>query len=180
MYIVGQICGIIGTIITIIQPQFKKKVQIILCTVLVNGLNALNFAFIGETGSAVFLCIIAVVQGFVSIAHEKRQTDIAKWETLLFFFLYMTAGFYGMVSAEGFVWAINLHNLLELLPIIGALMLMLSVFAKTEQKTRGFLFLNGAAWAFYTAAVGATAFFTSLAAMASSAIAMWKYRKQRT
>ena len=58
-------------------------------------------------------------------------------------------------------------------------MLMLSVFAKTEQKTRFFLFLNGSAWLVYTAVVGATAFFTCVAAMVSALIAMVKYRKAK-
>ena len=176
MYIFGQICGIIGTIITIVQPQLRKKESILLCTLIVNGLSALNYACVGGVGSAVFLCLIAVVQSAVSIVHVRRDTSVAKWETVLFFFLYMGAGFYGMVNSEGFVWAITAHNLLELLPIIGALMLMLSVFAKTEQKTRAFLFCNGAVWAVYCAIIGAATFFTALAAMGSSAIAMWKYR----
>ena len=54
MYLLGQICGIIGTIITIIQPQFRSKVQILICGILVNAMSSLNFALIGQTGSAVF------------------------------------------------------------------------------------------------------------------------------
>ena len=177
MYILGQICGIIGAIITVIQPQLKKKWQMMVCTVVVNALSAMNYGMIGQTGSAVFLCLIAVVQGLVSLVHERRQTEVAVWETVLFFFLYMGAGFYGMVTSAGFVWGINAHNLLELLPIIGALMLMLSVFAKGEQKTRLFLFFNGVVWAVYCTIIGATSVFTALAAMGSSGVAMWKYRK---
>ena len=180
MYIFGQICGIIGTIITIVQPQFKSKQRILWCTLVVNGLSATNYACVGGVGSAVFLCLIAVVQAAVSIVHVRRDTEIAKWETVLFFLLYMGAGFYGMITSAGFVWGINAHNLLELLPIIGALMLMLSVFAKTEQKTRAFLFCNGAVWAVYCAIIGAATFFTALAAMVSSAVAMWKYRNTET
>ena len=83
-----------------------------------------------------------------------------------------------MVTAQDFVWAIHLRNLLELLPIIGALMLMLSVFAKTEQKTRLFLLFNGASWLVYTIIVGSTAFFTALIAIISSSIALIKYRSK--
>ena len=176
MYLVGQICGIVGTIITIIQPQFKKKEQILICCILVNTMNALNFALIGQTGSAVFLCLVAIVQSISSIWHERQRTRISPLETTLFFTLYVGFGFYGMITSEDFVWAINRHNLLELLPIIGALLLMLSVFAKGEQRTRLFLLLNGAAWCLYTAIIGAAVFFTTIASMFSTAIAMWKYR----
>lgn len=55
MYIFGQICGIIGTIITIVRPQFKSKERIFLCTLIVNGLSALNYGCVEGIGSAVFL-----------------------------------------------------------------------------------------------------------------------------
>ena len=64
-----------------------------------------------------------------------------------------------------------------MLPIIGALMLMFSVFAKGEQKTRFFLLLNSAAWLIYTAMIGSTIFYTSIASIVSTIIALWKYRK---
>ena len=177
MYIIGQLCGIIATIITLVQPQFRRKNQILLCTMLNNAMNGLNFLLIGQAGSAVFLCLVAIVQSLVSLWHERRKTAVSSLETILFFVLYVGFGFYGMIFSEGFLWAINLHNLLELLPIIGAVMLMLSVFARGEQRTRIFLFLNGAVWAVYTAAIGATAFFSAAASMISSAIALWKYRR---
>ena len=180
MYIFGQICGIIGTIITIVRPQFKSKERIFLCTLIVNGLSALNYGCVEGIGSAVFLCLIAIVQSAVSIVHVRRDTEITKWEMVLLFILYMGAGFCGMVTSAGFVWGINAHNLLELLPIIGALLLMLSVFAKTEQKTRAFLFCNGAVWAVYCAIIGTATFFTSVAAMVSAAVAMWKNRGGNT
>ena len=84
-----------------------------------------------------------------------------------------------MISAEGFVLEVSWKNALELLPIIGALMLMLSVFAKGEQRTRLFLLLNGASWVVYTAIIGATTFFSCAASMISSIIALWKYHKKR-
>ena len=177
MYILGQILGLIGTAVTIATPQFRTKIQILFCNASVNALNALSFAMLGQTGSAVYLCLIAIVQTLVSMWHEKKQTAVMLWETILFFILYAGFGFYGMISSDGFVWAITLHNLLQLLPIIGAVMLMFSVFAKGEQKTRFFLLLNGAAWLVYTAAIGSTVFFTSVASIISTITALWKYRK---
>lgn len=178
MYLAGQICGLIGTVITVFQPQCRKKVGILLCCIAANGMNALNFALIGETGSSVYLCLVAIAQALVSIFHEKKHSDITKGEAILFLLLYLGFGFYGMINSPGFVWGINGHLLLELLPIIGALMLMLSVFAKTEQRTRMFLLLNSAAWLVYTAIVGAAVFFSSVLSIISSAIALWKYRKK--
>ena len=178
MYLLGQLCGVGGTIATILQPQFRKRVHILLCCMVVNALNGLNFLFIGSGDSAFYLCLVAVVQAAVAIVHEKRNTPVSTVETILFFLLYVGCGLWGMISAEGFMWGLTAENLLQLLPILGAVMLMLSVFAKTEQQTRAFLFLNGACWAVYTAIVGAMVFFSSLAAMISAGSALWKYRKK--
>ena len=179
MYLLGQTCGIIGTVITIIQPQFCSKVQILLCGILVNSMNALNFVLIGERGSSVFLCLIAIVQSTVSVLHERKSAAVSYFVSVVFFFLYIGFGFFGMVSAENFVWEISRANLLELLPIIGALMLMFSVFARGEQRTRLFLLLNGASWMVYTAVIGAAVFFSCLASVISSIIALWKHRAIR-
>lgn len=178
MYILGQVLGLVGTAITIATPQFRTKFQILFCNASVNALNALSFGMLGQTGSAVYLCLIAIVQALVSMWHERKQSAVSTWETLLFFALYAGFGFYGMVCSDGFVWAVTVHNLLELLPIIGAVMLMFSVFAKGEQKTRFFLLLNSAAWLIYTAAIGSTVFFTSVASIISTVTALWKYRKR--
>jgi len=179
MYLLGQVCGVIGTFITIIQPQFRSKLQILVCGILVNMMSCLNFALIGQTGSVVFLCLIAIVQSCISIWHEKHNTKVSSFESILFFFLYVGFGLFGMISAEGFMWEVSWKNALELLPIIGALMAMLSVFAKGEQKPRVFLLLNGAAWVAYTAIIGATTFFTNVASLISTMIALWKYHKKR-
>ena len=179
MYLLGQICGIIATIITIIQPQFRSRVQILVCGILINMLNSLNFALIGQTGSAVFVCLIAILQSMIAVWHEKRGTRVSAFESLLFFFLYVGFGTLGMISAGNFLWEISRENMLELLPTIGALMFMCSVFARGEQKTRFFLLLNGASWVVYTAVIGAATFFSCMFSMISSAIALWKYRKNR-
>ena len=180
MYILGQFCGVIGAIITIIQPQFRKKEQILICCALVNTMSALNYALIGQAASAALLCVVAVLQSFVSLWHDRRGTQVSSFESILFFFLYVGFGLFGMITSKGFVWGLNRANALQLLPIIGALMLMLSVFAKGEQKTRMFLLFNGAIWSVYTAVIRATSFFTCAAAMISSAIALWKHRKKQT
>ena len=83
-----------------------------------------------------------------------------------------------MITAPGFVWAINTTNLLELMPIVGALMLMFSVFSKSEQTMRKFLLVNATIWTIYTAIVGSTAFFADFFAMCSTAAALIKYRKK--
>ena len=66
----------------------------------------------------------------------------------------------------------------KLLALLGALMLMFSVFSKSEQTMRKFLLANATIWTVYTAIVGSTAFFTDLVCMISTSSALWKYRNK--
>ena len=179
MYILGQIFGILSTVCTIILPFFKRKWQILSLNIAVNLLIAANMLLIGQFGSAAFLCMVAVVQSIVSMLHDHRGTPISLWEKLLFMVLYVGLGIVGIVAAPDFVPALNWKNLLELMPIAGALMLMFSVFAKDEQTLRKFLLANATIWTVYTAIIGSTVFFTDLAAAVSTASALYKYRNQK-
>ena len=177
-YIIGQILGIGSTVCTVILPFFKKKWQILALNIAVNLLIAANFVLIGQIGSAAFLCLVAVVQSIVSIVHDTRKTAVSVPESVLFGVLYVGFGLFGIVTAPGFVPELNTHNLLELMPIAGALMLMFSVFSKDEQTMRKFLLANATIWTVYTAIVGSTAFFTDLVCMISTTSALIKYRKK--
>ena len=178
MYILGQVLGGCSTVCTIILPFFKKKWQILVLNIAVNLLIASNLALIGQIGSGVFLCLVAVVQSIVSMNHDLKGTPVLFWEKILFLVLYVGFGFFGIVTAPDFVPTINAKNLLELMPIVGALMLMFSVFSKTEQTMRKFLLVNATIWTIYTAIVGSTAFFTDLFCMCSTATALFKYRNK--
>lgn len=177
-YIIGQIFGILSTVCTIILPFFRKKWQILALNISVNVLVAANMVLIGQFGSAAFLCLVAVVQSIVSMLHDKKGTPVTLAEQLLFLVLYVGLGVVGIVTAPDFVLALSWANALELLPIIGALMLMFSVFAKDEQTMRKFLLANAITWTTYTAIIGSTVFFTDLAAVISTASALYKYSKR--
>ena len=177
-YIIGQILGLMSTVCTIILPFLKKKWQILTANIAVNLLICLNMLLIGQFGSAAFLCLVAVVQSAVSIGHSTKGTKVGLGEAILFTVLYLGFGFLGIFTAPGFVWEINLHNLIELMPIIGALLLMVSVFSPNEQTTRKWLLGNAIIWTVYTAIVGSTAFFTDLICVFSTSMALYKYRKK--
>lgn len=177
-YIIGQILGIGSTVCTIILPFFKKKWQILAVNVLVNLLISLNFILIGKIGAAAFLCMVAIVQSIVSMIHDTKGIPISLSEKILFLGLYVGFGFFGIITAPGFVWELNTSNLLELMPIVGALMLMFSVFSKSEQTMRKFLLTNATIWTIYTGIVGSTSFFTNLVCMISTTSALMKYRNK--
>lgn len=177
-YILGQIFGLLSTVCTIILPFFRKKWQILALNIGINLLVAANMVLIGQIGSAAFLCMVAVVQSIVSMVHDSKGTPISLAEKILFMVLYVGFGLFGIVTAPGFVMQLSWDNILELMPILGALMLMFSVFSKDEQTLRKFLLANATIWTIYTAIIGSTVFFTDLASMISTIAALYKYRKQ--
>ena len=175
-YLIGQFLGLLVPIFTITVPFWKKKWQILACAIVVNALMVANMLLIGQVGSAALLCAVAVVQSIVSMVHYFRDTPVKGWENVLFFVLYVGLGFVGMFTAPGFVFGINRQNLIKLMPIIGAVLMMLSVFARSEQTTRKFLQSNALVWMVYTAIVGSTVFFAQVGAVIADCVALYKYR----
>ena len=179
-YILGQILGIVATVITVAMPLFRKKWQMLAATIAGNLLMALNFILIGQIGSAIFMYLVAILQAVVSMGHTVRNTKVTVTEQMLFLGLYVGLGLLGMVSAPGFVWAVTPENLLELLPILGSAMLTFSIFARSEQTTRKFLLINASLWAVYTAIVGSTTFFAEFFTAVTTGVSLYRYRETRS
>lgn len=177
-YILGQLWGIVATVIVIAIPVFRKKWQMLLATLMGNLLMAVHFFLIGQIGSAIFLYFVAILQSIISMVHTVRKTKISVWEQILFCSLYVGLGIFGIVTAPGFVPEVNAANLLELLPIVGSAMLTFSIFARSEQMTRVFLLINTSVWAVYMAIIGSTGFFAEVFTSITTAYALWKYRKK--
>ena len=175
-YLIGQFLGLLVPIFTLTVPFWKKKWQILLSAIAVNGLMVANLLLIGQFGSAALLCAVAVAQSIVSMTHYFRNTPVTRGENILFFVLYVGLGFLGMFTAPGFVPGINAQNLIALLPIIGAVLMMFSVFARGEQTTRMFLLANASVWMVYTAIIGSTTFFAEVGAVIADCVALYKYR----
>lgn len=176
-YWIGQGFGIFATITDISIPLFKKKWQMLVANIAVNSFLALNLIFLNKIGSGIFLFMVAIAQAIVNLIHTLRENPPKNWEKALFLCLYVGLGFYGLVTAPGFVPAINAQNLLELLPIMGAVMSMCFVCTRDENKARMFLFGCTTLWAIYHAIIGSTSFFGSFFSSISCIIGIcrdWK------
>lgn len=176
-YIIGQLLGIVATVVIVAMPVFRKKWQMLAATLAGNLLMALNFILIGQIGSAIFMYFVAILQTLVSMVHLRRHSPVQTWEQMLFCGLYVGLGIFGIVTAPGFQPEWNGTNLLELLPIIGSAMLTFSIFAVREQTTRVFLLINAIIWSVYTGIVGSTGFFAEVITAMTTVYALWKYRK---
>ena len=175
-YWIRQFCGLLATVGCVIVPFFRYKWQMLADVVATNLLMALNFILIGEVGSAAFLCGVATVQGVLSLIHNQRDRAAGKTEIGIFFVLYLVLGFYGLMSRPGYVPGINGGNLLELLPIFGALLNMVFILVKDPKTSRKVLLGINVTWAIYSAIVGAAAFFAEVVTMGTTLWAMYHYR----
>ena len=177
-YWIGQGFGILATITDISIPQFKQKWQMLVANILVNSFLALNLIFLNRVGSGIFMFAVAVAQAVVNLIHTLRNTPMRRVEFFVFLFLYLGLGFYGLVTAPGFVPGFNSQNTLELLPIIGAVLSMCFVSTREENKARCFLLGCTSVWSIYHAIIGSTSFFGSFFSVISCSIALWRNRKK--
>ena len=98
-YIIGQLLGIVATVVIVAMPVFQKKIHMLAATLAGNLLMALNFILIGQIGSAIFMYFVAILQTLVSMVHLRRQSPVQTWEQMLFCGLYVGLGIFGIVTA---------------------------------------------------------------------------------
>lgn len=179
-YIIGQFCGLLTVVCSVIMPFLKKKVHLLWANIAINLLVILNLVLIGQFGSGSFLCAVAIVQSLIALPRTRTTgKEPSTRETVLFTVLYVSFGFLGIFTAPDFVPAVNFKNLLELLPILGALAQMISVFVRDEQQTRKWLLCNAVFWVIYSGAVGSTVVFTDALTVISTCTALYKYRRKQ-
>lgn len=178
-YYIGQFFGLLTIVCSLIMPFLKKKWQLLWANIAINALVILNMALIGQFGSAIALCLVAIVQSAIALPRAGTGREPSATETIIFTFLYLGFGFLGIITAPSFIWQINSRNLLELLPILGALSQMISVFVPDEQNTRKWLLCNAVFWVIYSAAVGSSVVVNDLLAVISTSSALYKYRKKK-
>ena len=178
-YIIGQIFGLLTIVCSLIMPFLKKKWQLLAANITINALVILNLVLIGQFGSGAFLCMVAIVQSVVALGRTGQDQNPGTPETVVFTIAYIFFGILGIVTAPGFVPAVNCENLLELLPILGALALMVSVFVRDEQETRKWLLCNAVFWVIYSSAVGSSVVFNDILAVISTSAALYKYRRKK-
>ncbi len=166
IYWVGQAIGILVTAGAIINLQLKKKTQMFIMSIAVNILAALNIYLLGQMGSGVIINLVAVIQIFFSLWHDKKETDPALWEKIVFFVLYVAGGLAGYNSP------------IDILSIAAAIFYMFAMFQKKEQNIRLFLLANMSSWTVYHIVLGSTAVFAQIAGIISSLIALYRYRKK--
>ena len=184
MLILAQVLGFITTAQCLVHPFFKKRWQMLVNTIVMNVLIGFSAFIIGGYvfGSAIFIYVVAVTQSVIAVYHAVKEQKVSLFESVLFSLLYIICGVIGMVISirslpDGENLAFTVIH--EILPVIGALMLCFSVFAKDEQTMRKFGLVNAAVWSVYFIYPFSTTIFTELTALTTVCIALYKYRAKK-
>ncbi len=163
-YYIAQFLGVLVTLGVILTLQLKKKKQMLVVSVLVNALTAVNILLLDGFNSGVVVCLVAVLQLLISIWHEYKKTESGNAKKIFFLVLYATGGLLGYKIP------------LDLLSTVAAIFYMLAVFQKKEQNIRLMLLVNLSLWTVYHGILGSTAVFAQIAGIISSLIALYRYR----
>lgn len=171
--IVGQIVGIILTLLCVVSPQFKKKWQMAVVAILSNVLSGLNFLLLGQI-SACGVSVVAILQAAFAIRHTRKRTSPKMPEIAIFGFFYVFGGILPYLVSG----TLSEFGPIDVLPIIGALMYLGYLSQKKEQRMRLFLLMNILVYLVYNAIILSTQFFAQLVALISVVIALIRYRKK--
>lgn len=178
-YWIGQAFGIAATVAGVSIPVFKKKWQMLILSLANNIFGALNLVFLDAIGSGIFLFAVAAVQAIVNLGHALRNTGSKAFEKILFVVLYLGLGFYGLFTGPNYAPGINVQNLIELLPILAAVMNMCFVFSPGEKKARIFFILCNALWMVYYFIIGSSAVLCSVISVSTGLFALYKNREAK-
>ncbi len=171
---VSQILGLAVTLICLLSPHFKRKWQMLICTVTANILSGIGFLLIGEI-SATGVCAVAVLQAVFGIRHSLRGTRMGIAEILAFSALFVAGGLLPYLVAG----TLSEFRPLNALPIFGALLLMCSIAQTKEQRMRLFGLANGITFTVYDAILKSTHIFAQIIGIISCLTALLHYRKRR-
>jgi hypothetical protein len=166
-YYIAQFLGILVTIGVILTLQLKKKKQMLVVSVFVNAFSAANILLLDGFNSGVVVCSVAVLQLFLSLWHEHKNTEAGTAEKIIFLILYAAGGLLGYKIP------------MDLLSTVAAVFYMLAVFQKKEQNIRLMLLVNLSLWTVYHGVLGSTAVFAQIAGIISSLIALYRFRKTK-
>lgn len=179
LYWLAQGMGILVTVLCVINPLFKRKWQMLIVTASINLLGAFNNLILAGLGSAMVLCLVAVAQTVFNYIHTVKEEDVPLWEKIVFTVLYLACGIVGLLNATNFAPFANiLLTLREILPVMGALFLMLSVFAPNAQSMRKFSLVSAIIWLVYYAIIASTTVFAEIFAIGTTCFALYKYREK--
>ena len=174
--IIGQILGIFVALGCILAPQMPKRWQILLVSALANFCSGVNLVLIGAGLTASFACFVAVIHCLFNSVKAKKGSPSYLLEKIFF------SGLYFVGWSIGFF--LSLHqgtaSVFDLLPLIATGFFVATVFSTKERNMRLCSMCNALIYIVYDIIFPNTAVVAQIFTVASTCIALIRYREKRT
>lgn len=173
--ILGQIIGIVLSIVSIITAQFPKRWQILLGNLTVNLLTAINLPLVGAGFAASGQCIVAAFHCGYNIYKDKKGTPTTLAEKIIFSFLYPFSWGVGFTVS----YVNGSASLYDLIPLVASIFFLVSVFMHRENHMRLCQLGTASLDVVYDVVIPNTAIIAHSFTVVSILIAVYRYRKQQ-
>ena len=165
-FIIAQIFGVLGIITSVVSMHFRKRRTIFLALLLLTVFSILNYVFLGEFSGA-YISLFAILEMGVNFLFERKKKSVPK----------PIIAFY--IVANIAIGALTFKGLVDVFPIIAALIFCFTLLTRDEQNIRKEMFCNQVCWLIYDFSVGAYAFGVSnILTLVSTAIAIYRFSKK--
>lgn len=174
--IIGQICGLLVLVGSVISIQLPKRWQILLVGAAANFFAAVNQLLVGSGLTACFACIVATVNCSISAYRSQKGIEPGKLENIVWSVLYLiawAAGFF-ISFANGAASALDIFTLFTTLLFIG------HVLSKDERNMRIFHVANSATFFVYDVINLNIVALAKLFSTISGVIALYRYRNKKS
>jgi len=142
MQIVSQIVGYLGTAAAIMGFQVKKRELLLLCQIAANLLVSMSFIFLGQLAGG-SICFIATGHTVMNYVLAKKKKAPAWWQNAIFLLLYLGASVYSWVTAERFLFPVDLF------PFMCAMLFFLAITLTKAGRVRLCFLANASLWILY-------------------------------
>lgn len=162
-FVIAQVFGILGIIASVVSMQLKDRKHILIALFLLNLFSALNFLFLGSFSST-YVCFFAEFEMLINYCFEVKKKDVPKW----------VIGIYIVVNI--ILGMITYGSLLDLLPIVCAIIYCCTILTKKESNIRKLMLANQSIWLVFDLIVKAYTFsISNILTIVSTLIAMFRY-----
>lgn len=169
--IVGQIIGILVIIGCVLNAQFPKRWQMLLCQVFLNAFAGLNIVLMDQGLTASIPCALGAVHCTVNLIRDIKKKPAPLSETIIFCSLYPVVwGISFAISVFG-----GTASPLDLLTLAATACFVAMVLVPNEQLMRVFAIGNALAYAIYHIIGGNLMLFAYVFTIISGTIALLRY-----
>ncbi len=169
--LLSNIAGYLGTAAAILGFQVKKREGLLACQIASNLLVSLSFLFLFQLAGG-SICFIATGHTIVNYCLAKRN-KVPTWQlNALFLLLYLAASVYSWVTAEQFLFPVDVF------PFICAVLFLLAITFTNGKVIRLLFLANAVLWILYDlfgATFAAANLVTHILVLLSNVIAIIRY-----